>query len=44
MSRALRITLLASSAGLGLALLLGTDLAASNPASAMQPVRYSIRS
>jgi tetratricopeptide (TPR) repeat protein len=40
MSRALRITLLASSAGLGLALLLGTDLAASNQASAMQPVRF----
>jgi tetratricopeptide (TPR) repeat protein len=40
MSRALRITLLASSAGLGLALLASADLAASNPASAMQPVRF----
>jgi tetratricopeptide (TPR) repeat protein len=40
MSRALRITMLASSAGVSLALLLGADLAASNRASAMQPLRY----
>jgi tetratricopeptide (TPR) repeat protein len=40
MSRALRITMLAGSAGIGLGLLIGTDLAASSNASAMQPVRY----
>jgi tetratricopeptide (TPR) repeat protein len=40
MSRALRITILAGSAGFGLALLIGSDLAANNRASAMQPVRY----
>src|SRR6267154_1639706 len=40
MSRAARIVLLAGSACIGLGLLIGTDLAASNRASAMQPVRY----
>jgi tetratricopeptide (TPR) repeat protein len=40
MSLALRMTILAGSAGFGVALLTGTDLAATNRASAMQPVRY----
>src|ERR1700687_1107675 len=40
MSLALRIPILAGSAGFGLALLIGSDLAANNRASAMQPVRY----
>jgi tetratricopeptide (TPR) repeat protein len=40
MSRAMPITMLAGSACIGLGLLIGTDLAASNRASAMQPVRY----
>src|SRR5262245_50678181 len=40
MSRALRITLLASSAGVGLTLLLGADFAASTRASAMPAVTY----
>jgi hypothetical protein len=40
MSLALRMTILAGTAGFGVALLIGTDLAATNRASAMQPVRY----
>jgi hypothetical protein len=44
MSLALRMTILAGTAGFGVALLIGTDLAATNRASAMQPVRYSIQS
>ena len=40
MSLALRTTILAGSAGFGVALLIGTDLTVTNRASAMQPVRY----